>query len=51
MQPLDDFNPEMYNYGPAMSPLELIGAMTICLIVGVLFQWIISDDDDYRKYY
>ena len=51
MQPLDDINPDILNYGPGMGALELIGAITVCIIVGVLFQWIISDDDDYRKYY
>ena len=43
MQPLDDINPDILNYGPGMGALELIGAMTICLILGVLFQWIISE--------
>ena len=51
MQQLDDINPDILNYGTEMGALELLGAVTVCIIVGVLFQWIISDDDDYRKYY
>ena len=43
MQPLDDINPDILNYGPGMGVLELIGAMTIVIIVGVAFQWIISE--------
>ena len=43
MQPLDDFNPEMYDYPPAATPLEFIGAMTIAFIVAMVFQYIMSD--------
>ena len=49
MQPLDDFNPDIVNQGPAMSPLELIGALVIVIIVGVGFQYIMSSDEDFNK--
>ena len=49
MQPLDDFNPEMYNYGPAMSPLELLGALVIVFIIGVGFQYIMDSDNDFNN--
>ena len=43
MQPLDDFNPDMYNYPSSITSLEFIGAMTIAFIVAVVFQWIMSE--------
>jgi hypothetical protein len=49
MQPLDDFNPDIVNQGPVMSPLELIGALVIVIIVGVGFQYIMSSDEDFNK--
>ena len=51
MQPLDDINPALENLPSVLSPLEFIGVMTVAFIVAMAFQWIISDDDDYRKYY
>jgi hypothetical protein len=43
MQPLDDFNPEMYDYPPAATPLEFIGAMAIAFIVAMVFQYIMDN--------
>ena len=49
MQPLDDINPEIINYGTGMGTLEFIGAVVIMVVVGVAFQYIIdSDKGDYR---
>ena len=42
MQPLDDFNPDIYNYPPSATLLEFIGAMTIAFIIAITFQWIMS---------
>ena len=43
MQPLDDFNPDIYDYPPGLTPLEFIGAMTIAFIVAMVFQWIMNE--------
>ena len=43
MQPLDDINPDILNYGPGMGALEFLGAMVLMIIVGVTFQWMISE--------
>ena len=43
MQPLDDFNPEMYDYPPAATPLEFIGAMAIAFVVAMVFQYIMDN--------
>ena len=43
MQPLDDFDPAIYDYPSALTPLEFIGVMTIAFIVGVAFQYIMDN--------
>ena len=43
MQPLDDFNPDIYDYPPGLTPLEFIGAMTIAFIVAMAFQYIMDN--------
>ena len=43
MQPLDDFNPEIYNYPPGVTPLEFKGAMAIAFIIAVAFQYIMDN--------
>ena len=43
MQPLDDFDPAIYDYPSALTPLEFIGVMAIAFIVAMAFQWIISE--------
>ena len=43
MQPLDDFNPEIYNYPPGATPLEFVGAMIIAFMVAMVFQYIMSN--------
>jgi hypothetical protein len=43
MQPLDDFNPEIYDYPPTATPLEFIGAMAIAFIIAMVFQYIMDN--------
>ena len=43
MKPLDDFNPDIYDYPPGLTLLEFIGAMTIAFIVAMAFQWIMNN--------
>ena len=43
MQPLDDFNPDMYNYPSSTTPLEFIGAMVIAFAVAMVFQYIMNN--------
>ena len=43
MQPLDDINLDMFNQGPGMGALEFLGAMVLVIVIGVTFQWIISE--------
>ena len=49
MQPLDDINPEVFNYGPGMNALEFIAVMVIMVVVGVGFQYIIDSDKGDRR--
>ena len=43
MQPLDDINPEIYNYPPGITPLELIGAVAIVFVLAIGFQYIMDN--------
>ena len=43
MQPLDDISPEIYNYPPGLTPLELIGAMIIVFILAMGFMYIMEN--------
>ena len=43
MQPLDDFNPDMYNYPPGVTPLEFIGAMAIAFVVVMVCMYIMDN--------
>jgi len=43
MQPLDDINPEIYNYPPGLTPLELIGAMAIVFVLVMACMYIMEN--------
>ena len=43
MYPLDDINPEIYNYPSGATLLEFIGAMIVAFVVAMMFQYIISE--------
>ena len=42
MQPLDDFNPEIYNYPPALTMLEFVGVIAIVFIVALACMYIME---------
>ena len=43
MQPLDDINPEIYNYPPMITPLELIGVVAVVFIVAIGCMYIMEN--------
>ena len=45
MQPLDDINPDILNYGTEMGALELLGAVTVCIIASYINEIIEMDDE------